>query len=77
MSFNKKLDERTKQIVKHWVTTRNKKKIKQLDARCGLCLFRDYGNDSHKVCKRGDFWFRVNEYETACCQFMRKNNELV
>ena len=72
MSFNKELDERTKQIVEHWKKNRKPEK-KEILPTCKDCLFRDYGTDSHWVCKCSDYWFRVNEEHPICCQFMRKN----
>ena len=51
----------------------NKKQtIKEKQFTCGTCLFRDYGTDSHYVCKVGDCWFRVNQNYSACCHYMKK-----
>ena len=40
---------------------------------CGECRFRQFGTDSHYVCKEGDSsnWFRVRKDGLACPKFRK------
>ena len=45
---------------------------------CGECYWRDYGTDSHFVCKESDDpknYFRVRKTDLACKYFCNKTEE--
>jgi len=45
---------------------------------CGNCNWRDYGTNTHYVCKEGDKdnWFGVTRTERACPKFRKKQKTI-
>ena len=66
------VDGKEVNFVDFWINDKRLDKKESLPLTCETCRFRGYGTDSHYVCRRTNYWFRVNRKEEACSNYRKK-----